>query len=110
MKRIIKKPVTVEKVVEKVIEMGSELVTDNSKEFEDMLGKEVALFCAIYIYAGTLIRVNDTHVVLENASIVYETGAFTATKWADAQRLPAKEVKVRKDMVESHFEVSRASK
>lgn len=110
MKRIIKKPVTVEKVVEKVIEMGHELVTDNSKEFEDMLGKEVALFCAIYIYAGTLIGVNDTHVVLENASIVYETGAFTATKWADAQRLPAKEVKIRKDMVESHFEVSRASK
>lgn len=28
MKRIIKKPVTVEKVVEKVIEMGSELVTE----------------------------------------------------------------------------------
>lgn len=110
MKRAISKPHTIEKVVEKVVEMRTEITEDNSKEFEDMLGKDVALFCAIYIYAGKLVGVNDTHVVLEGASIVYETGAFTATNWADAQRMPAKEVKVRKDMIESHFEVSRASK
>lgn len=110
MKRVIKKPVAVEKEVIKVVEMGSEIVTDNSKEFEDVLGKEVAIFCVIYIYSGTLVGVNETHVVLENAKIVYETGAFTSPDWKDAQALPAKEVKVRKDMVECHFEVCRGGK
>jgi hypothetical protein len=53
-----------------------------------LLGQEVTLFCANYIYAGKLVGVNDTFVKLEKPEIVYETGAFTETKWKDAQPLP----------------------
>ena len=53
-----------------------------------LLGKPVMLFCLNYIYTGTLSGVNDTCVQLENASIVYETGAFDKTSFTDAQKLP----------------------
>jgi len=55
-----------------------------------LLGERVTLFCANYIYTGKLAGVNETCVLLEDASIVYETGAFTETKWKDAQALPNK--------------------
>ena len=53
-----------------------------------LLGKNVTLFCMNYIYTGRLIGVNNTCVLLENAKIVYETGAFTEKAWKDAQALP----------------------
>jgi hypothetical protein len=53
-----------------------------------MLGKRVTLFCLNYIYTGKLSGVNTDCVLLEDAAIVYETGAFTDPKWKDAQALP----------------------
>ena len=53
-----------------------------------LLGKNVTLFCTNYVYTGKLTGVNDDFVKLDEASIVYETGAFTEPKWKDAQRLP----------------------
>jgi hypothetical protein len=53
-----------------------------------LLGERVTLFCAVYIYTGTLAGVNDDCVLLEDAAIVYETGAFTGKVWKDAQKLP----------------------
>lgn len=53
-----------------------------------LLGERVTLFCANYIYTGKLIGVNSTCVLLADASIVYETGAFDNTVWKDAQKLP----------------------
>lgn len=55
-----------------------------------LLGQRVTLFCANYIYAGTLNGVNDTCVLLENAGIVYETGALDTKTWSDFQKLPGK--------------------
>lgn len=52
------------------------------------LGKRITLFCMNYIYTGELIGVDTTCVLLHDASIVYETGAFTDKKWKDAQALP----------------------
>lgn len=51
------------------------------------LDKTVTLFCANYIYTGTLEGVNDSCVKLRDASIVYETGVLTALKFKDAQSL-----------------------
>jgi hypothetical protein len=65
-----------------------------------LLGEKVTLFCAVYIYTGKLIGVNDTFVKLEDASIVYETGAFTDKSWKDAQKLP-NELYVQTAMIES---------
>lgn len=53
-----------------------------------LLGQRITLFCLNYIYTGKLVGVNDTCVQLENAAIVYETGAFNDKKWKDAQSLP----------------------
>jgi len=52
------------------------------------LGKRITLFCLNYIYTGDLVGVNTTFVKLENASVVYSTGAFTDKAWSDAQKLP----------------------
>ncbi len=53
-----------------------------------LLGGVVTLFCLNYIYAGTLVGVNETCALLRNPSIVYETGPFADPKWKDAQALP----------------------
>lgn len=53
-----------------------------------LLGKEVTFFCLNYIYCGTLEGVNEKCIKLNNAAIVYSTGAFTDSKFSDAQKLP----------------------
>ena len=52
-----------------------------------VMGQTVTFFCMNYISAGKLVGVNDTCVKLENAHIVYETGAYTDKKFKDAQKL-----------------------
>lgn len=53
-----------------------------------LLGEQVILFCVNYFYAGKLTGVNTDTVLLEDAGIVYETGAFTDSKWKDLQKIP----------------------
>ena len=53
-----------------------------------LLGETVTIFCACYIYTGKLVGVNTDCVLLQDAKIVYETGAFTEKAWKDAQPLP----------------------
>ena len=55
---------------------------------EKLLGERVTLFCMNYIYTGVLTGVNETCVLLTDAAIVYETGAFDSNVWRDAQKLP----------------------
>ena len=54
-----------------------------------LMGERVTLFCAIYIYTGKLVGVNDSCVLLEDAGIVYETGELTSKSWKDMQNLPS---------------------
>lgn len=68
------------------------------------LGKEVVLFCANYFYTGILSGVNDVEVRLSSPSIVYETGDWSKPEWADAQKLPMKELLVRIAFIESYGE------
>ena len=53
-----------------------------------LLGQRITVFCAVYIYTGELVGVNDTCIKLKDPSIVYETGPFNDKKWKDAQALP----------------------
>jgi hypothetical protein len=53
-----------------------------------LLGEEVTVFCANYIYAGKLVGVNESFIKLTGAKIVYETGELTTKTWKDAQALP----------------------
>lgn len=54
-----------------------------------LLGQVVTLFCSAYIYTGKLVGVNDTFVQLEEAKIVYDTGALNTKTWQDVQALPS---------------------
>lgn len=67
-----------------------------------LMGEVVTLFCLNYIYTGKLTGVNETCVRLDNAAIVFETGAFDSTTWKDAQKLP-KPVYVMLGAVESYM-------
>ena len=71
-----------------------------------LLGEVVTLFCLNYIYTGTLIGVNDDCVLLQDPSIVYETGPFTTKEWKDAQRV-CPELYVQKAAIEAFGIVKR---
>lgn len=69
-----------------------------------LMGERVTFFCLNYIYTGKLTGVNDSEVLLEDASIVYETGEFTSPDWKDAQKLPHP-IYVRLSCVESYMKL-----
>ena len=77
-------------------------VTEVSGEgLEALLGQTVLLFCLNYIYLGKLAGVNDTCVLLEEPSIVYETGPYTTKMYGDVQRLHADKWYVQRAAIES---------
>jgi hypothetical protein len=77
-------------------------VTEVSGEgLEALLGQNVLLFCLNYIYLGRLIGVNSDCVLLEDPSIVYETGAFSAKQYGDVQRLHCDKWYVQRAAIES---------
>ena len=65
-----------------------------------LLGQTITCFCAVYIYTGKLVGVNDDCIKLENPRIVYETGDFGTKTWKDAQSLP-NELYIQKGMIEA---------
>lgn len=67
---------------------------------EKLLGEKV-LLCANYFYHGKLVGVDDEVVMLEEPSIVYETGSWSDPIYKDSQRLPAERWYVRINMIES---------
>ena len=80
--------------------MMKRLVETTGEGLEAHLGEKVTLFCAIYIYTGTLTGVNDHDVELTDPKLVYETGELVNGKWQDAQPLPSP-WNVRTAMIES---------
>ncbi len=66
-----------------------------------LLGEEVIIICACYIYAGKLVGANQSCVKLEDASIVYSTGDWSTKGYSDAQKLHTKYFYVATGMIES---------
>lgn len=66
-----------------------------------LMGENVTLFCLNYIYHGKLVGMNDTCIKLEDACVVYATGAFTDKNFTDAQPIPRKEWYVQTSAIES---------
>jgi hypothetical protein len=78
------------------------LVETKDKEgLESLLGLRVLLMCAGYFYEGKLVGVNKTCVKLEDAAIVYSTGAWSDKNYSDIQKLHSKDWYVRKNLIES---------
>ena len=74
----------------------------DAQGMEAFLGEKIFLLCANYFYAGKLVGVNESFVELEEAAIVYETGDWAASTYADSQRLPGKTWRVQLGAVESY--------
>jgi hypothetical protein len=107
MKTIIKKPVTVERVVEKVIEEKSEVVDAPGGPIE-MLGSVVYVQCTSYSYTGELFGVNHTFIELKNANIVYATGAWNRKNFETEEVLPSKRpIVLFLSQIESMFVIDR---
>jgi hypothetical protein len=79
-------------------------VSEDEEGLLSLIGKSVLLFCLNYIYAGTLSGVNESCVLLTDAKIVYETGAFTERGYKDAQPLPGTSWYVQRGAIESFGE------
>lgn len=77
--------------------------------FLSLLGKNVEVFCGIYIYAGKLVGVNDTCVKISNPHIVYETGAFLDKKYKDAQHMGREVHYIATSFIESYGESHKLS-
>lgn len=83
------------------------LVTEVENEgFMALLGSPVLVFCMNYIYTGTLTGVNEDCILLEDPKIVYQTGAFTDSKFEDAQALP-NSLYIQKNSVESFHKTNK---
>lgn len=72
--------------------------------FLSLLGKNVEIFCGIYIYAGKLVGVNSSCVKLANPHLVYETGGFLDKQYKDAQPLGREFHYVASTLIESFGE------
>ena len=78
------------------------MIVENTKEgLLSLIGKRVTFFTMNYIYTGKLVGVNTKDVKLEDAGIVYETGAFTDSSWKDYQKLP-NDLYIRLNSVEAY--------
>ncbi len=64
-----------------------EVVEVEDEGLVSLLGETVTIFCN-YFYTGKLVGVNDTCILLENPSIIYETGDWSSATWSDSQKLP----------------------
>jgi len=106
MKKQVQVPVKVERVVEQVTEMRTEVVEEEGGLLT-LLGKNVCLMCMNYFYYGKLVGVNHTCVELKDPSVVYETGEWGNKTWKDAQKLPTKSSFVNVNAIESFFETDK---
>ncbi len=93
----------VEKILEEIKNMPdtTPIKNDEQEGLISLLGQQVTLFCAVYIYTGKLVGVNDTCIKIENPAIVYETGSFSEKSWKDAQKLPSKYHYIQTNLIES---------
>ena len=77
------------------------IVEVEGEGLEALLGEKIFIMCSSYFYTGVLEGVNTNCVLLQNPSIVYETGVWTDKSWKDAQRLHNKYHYIRTSMIES---------
>ena len=64
------------------------LIDVENEGLMSFIGKPITVYCAAYIYYGTLSGVNDECIKLDDAKIVYDTGSHNTDKFADVEPLP----------------------
>ena len=69
-----------------------------------LLGEDVMVMCSSYFYTGKLTGVNDTCILIEDCSLVYETGPWSTAGFKDAQKMQ-RDVYIQVDHIEAFFAV-----
>ena len=107
MKKIKETPIVEKRMVEveTIVGVRTETVEEEGG-LSTLLGKNILLICMNYFYYGKLTGVNGT-VELENPYLVYETGSWSANKFANAEKLPSNKLYVKLEAVESYLEVTK---
>ena len=75
-------------------------LNDQNAGLESLLGQHIVVWCTSFIYSGKLVGYDTTLLHLQEAVIVYETGAHNATTFNRAEELPHEHF-VRLSQVES---------
>lgn len=58
------------------------------ESMDDLVGQTFVFQCARYIYHGVVHKVTATYIELTKASVVFETGDYTASQPTDKQKVP----------------------
>lgn len=77
------------------------IMEDENEGLMKLLGEVITVYCTSFIYSGKLIGVNEDCILLDEAVIVYDTGAHTDKKWSVAEPMPNKLWYVMKSKIES---------
>ena len=75
---------------------------DSAYGLQSLIDEQVELWCLNFIYAGILREIRIDAVLLENPSVVYETGDFTQRQHQDAQSLNRQYWWVKRSAIESY--------
>lgn len=75
---------------------------DSAFGLQALMDEKVELWCLNYIYSGILREIRIDAVLLENPSVVYETGDFIQRQHQDAQSLNRKYWWVKRSAIESY--------
>ena len=76
------------------------IIEEKNEGLTKLLGEKITLLCLNYIYTGKLIGVNDDCILLEDPSIVFETGCFKEKEYKNVQPLNVKEFYITKNCIE----------
>ena len=78
------------------------------QKLQALVGKWVLVMGVNYFYWGVLVQIDEHFIVLKDPFIVYETGAWDAKKFQDAQSMGVPEVWVNRGAVESISQIDKA--
>jgi hypothetical protein len=106
MKKIVKTPVKVERVVEVVTEERN-TVEECEGGLTPLLGKTVFFHCSNYNYIGTLSGVNHTFVEVTNGGVVFDTGPYTGDMRKNYEKLPTDKFNLMISSIEMFMEFSK---
>ena len=77
------------------------VVDEQGEGLMKLLGERVTLMCNAYFYTGILKGVNTECVLLEEPSVIYDTGSWNSKDWSVAQKLPTNNLYVQIGHIES---------
>lgn len=74
----------------------------DTEGLEKLLGENVMVLCMNYFYHGKLSGVNESDILLTDASIVFDVGSWEENEFGSAEKMPSP-LYVRTAAIESYL-------